>query len=345
MKKKADQGFSLVEVIIALSILAIVSVPLLSSFAQSAKTNAKAREIMNATNLAQNIVEEIKADGALTYTGLTDIGAGTYVDIPTTDTLIMGGKQYYARVSITPSTKLINNESVFPFQGIDPSVDAVYQCSNEMKKEIAQAYFEANGGDFTEDTSLFNEKFYLSNLVVSLTENEGIYLVNGLATYRSTDHSTEEDWSYSITKSMYNSANSTNLNLDDGSGDTDELRLKNMYVFYCNAGKCEMEFNNETTANVDQRFYVINQLDGSSSNTLTISVDNNLSNGFFTEGGSALVYHNFLKSMVFVTSYCEMRRMDDLAKIDKRLFDVKVDIFKDSTYTNKITTITGTTLK
>ena len=341
MKKKADQGFSLVEVIIALSILAIVSVPLLSSFAQSAKTNAKAREIMNATNLAQNIVEEIKADGALVYTGLTDIGAGTYVDVPTTDTLIMGGKQYYARVSIEPSTKMINSESVFPFQGIDPSVDAVYQCSNEMKKEIAQAYIEANGGDFTEDTSLFNEKFYLSNLVVSLTENEGIYLVNGLATYRSA----EEDWSYSITKSMYNSANSTNLNLDDGSGDTGELRLKNMYVFYCNAGNCEMEFRNETTANVDQRFYIINQMDGTSSNNLRLIVDNNLSNGFFTEGGSALVYHNFLPSMVFVTSHCEMRTMDDLAKIDKRLYDVKVDIYKDSTYINKITTITGTTLK
>ena len=338
MKKKADQGFSLVEVIIALSILAIVSVPLLSSFAQSAKTNAKAREIMNATNLAQNIVEEIKADGALTYTGLTDIGAGTYLDTPTTDTLIMGGKQYYARVSITPSTKLINKESVFPFQGIDPSVDAVYQCSNEMKKEIAQAYIDANGGDFMEYTSLFNEKFYLSNLVVSLTENEGIYLVNGLATYRSS----EEDWSYSITKLMYNSADSTNLNLDDGSG---ELRLKNMYVFYCNAGRCKMEFNNETTANVDQRFYVINQLDGSSSNTLTISVDNNLSNGFFTEGSTPFVYHNFLDSRIFVPRHCEMRPINDLAKIDKRLYDVKVDIFKDSTYTNKITTITGTTLK
>ncbi len=341
MKKKADQGFSLVEVIIALSILAIVSVPLLSSFAQSAKTNAKAREIMNATNLAQNIVEEIKADGALTYTGLTDIGAGTYVDIPTLDTLIMGGKQYYARVSITPSTKMINSESVFPFQGIDPSIDAVYQCSNEMKKEIAQAYIDVYGGDFMEYTSLFNEKFYMSNLVVSLTENSGVYLVNGLATYRSS----EEDWSYSITKLMYNSANSTNLNLDDGSGDAGELRLENIYVFYCNTGLCEMEFNNETTANVDQRFYVINQLDGSSSNTLRVIVDDNLSSGFFTEGSTPLVYHNFLPSMVFVTNHCEMRPMDDLAKIDKRLYDVKVDIFKDSTYTNKITTITGTTLK
>ncbi len=341
MKKKADQGFSLVEVIVALSILAIVSVPLLSSFAQSAKTNAKAREIMNATNLAQNIVEEIKAGGALTYTGLTDIGAGTYVDIPTLDTLIMGGKQYYARVSITPSTKMINNESVFPFQGIDPSVDAVYQCSNEMKKEIAQAYIDANGGDFMEYTSLFNEKFYLSDLNVTLTKDKGDYLVNGLATYRSS----EKNWSCSKKKLMYSSVNSTNLNLDDGSGDAGELRLKNMYVFYCNAGNCKMEFNNETTANVDQRFYVINQLDGTSSNTLGVSVDDNLSSGFFTEGSTPLVYHNFLPSMVFVTSHCEMRTMDDLAKIDKRLYDVKVDIYKDSTYINKITTITGTTLK
>lgn len=341
MKKKADQGFSLVEVIIALAILAIVSIPLLGSFAQSAKTNAKAREIMNASNIAQNIIEDIKADGALAYTGLTDIGPGTYADIPVSDTLIMGGKQYYARVSIIPSTKMINNESVFPFQGIDPSVDAVYQCSNEMKKEIAQSFIDSYGGDFMEYTSSFNEKFYLSDLNVTLTENEGVYLVNGLATYRSN----EETWSYTITKLMYNSSNSTNLNLDDGSGDAGELRLKNMYIFYSNKGLCEMDFRNETTENVDSRFFIMNQTDGTSTNTLRVIVDEDLSSGFYTEGGTALVYHNFLPSMVFVTSHCEMRPIDDLAQIDKRLYDVKVDIFSDTGYTKKITTVTGTTLK
>ena len=343
MKKKANQGFSLVEVVIAIAILAIVALPLFSAFAQSAKTNAKARKIMNATNLAQNIVEEIKANGVLAYSGLTEIGASSYENVPVSDGLIMGSKQYYAKVSISPSTKAINNELVFPFQGINPGTDAVYQCSEDLKKEISQVYLETHVGKLQDYTSNFNDRFYLSNLIATLTENEGVYLVSALATYQSMEK--QSSWTHSVTKIMYNSTNASSLNLDGNDGNTGELEMKNIYVFYCNKGLCKMEFRNETSENVDEKFYIINQAGGLNNNSLQVIVDGDLSSGYTTNGATAVVYHNFLPGMVFAPSHCDMSSIDSLSEIDKRLFEIRVDIFEDVKYEKKITTITGTALK
>ena len=58
---QSNKGFTLVEVLIAITILAIIVVPLLRAFVVSANTNAKARRVMRATTLAQNVIEELKA--------------------------------------------------------------------------------------------------------------------------------------------------------------------------------------------------------------------------------------------------------------------------------------------
>lgn len=55
--KKDDKGFTLLEVLIAVIILAFVIVPLLRSFVSSYNVNAKSRRIMRATTLAQNEME------------------------------------------------------------------------------------------------------------------------------------------------------------------------------------------------------------------------------------------------------------------------------------------------
>ena len=60
-QKQSNKGFTLVEVLVAIMILAIIVVPLLSAFVVSARTNAKARQTMRATTLAQNVMEELKA--------------------------------------------------------------------------------------------------------------------------------------------------------------------------------------------------------------------------------------------------------------------------------------------
>lgn len=57
-----DKGFTLVELLIAVVILAIVVTPLLNAFVVSTKVNTKSRETLRATSAAQNIMEGFKAN-------------------------------------------------------------------------------------------------------------------------------------------------------------------------------------------------------------------------------------------------------------------------------------------
>lgn len=56
-----QRGFSLVEVIIALAVLAIIAVPICHSFVTAARTNAKARKQASANAVAENVMEGINA--------------------------------------------------------------------------------------------------------------------------------------------------------------------------------------------------------------------------------------------------------------------------------------------
>ena len=65
-KEKVQQlnknaGFSLLELLIAVTILAIITIPMLHMFVTSAKINGKSRITLRATVLAQDIVEGLKA--------------------------------------------------------------------------------------------------------------------------------------------------------------------------------------------------------------------------------------------------------------------------------------------
>ncbi|MCM1160018.1 MAG: type II secretion system GspH family protein [Roseburia sp.] len=61
--QRNDKGFTLVELLIAVSILAIAVVPMLANFVTSSKVNSKAKVTMNGTIVAQNIMEGISAYG------------------------------------------------------------------------------------------------------------------------------------------------------------------------------------------------------------------------------------------------------------------------------------------
>jgi len=61
MKKQQNKGFTLVEVLVAILVLAIITVPLLHSFITASRTNAKAKQVLKSTTLAQNVMEEVKA--------------------------------------------------------------------------------------------------------------------------------------------------------------------------------------------------------------------------------------------------------------------------------------------
>ena len=62
MKRKSNnRGFTLVELIIAIAILAIAIAPLVLNFIQSSKLNLKGRKSLNAMNLAQDVMEGLSA--------------------------------------------------------------------------------------------------------------------------------------------------------------------------------------------------------------------------------------------------------------------------------------------
>ena len=61
-KQIDNHGFSLVELLVAIVILAIVVVPLLHTFISSARTNMLARRRLRVTTAAQDIMEGLKAD-------------------------------------------------------------------------------------------------------------------------------------------------------------------------------------------------------------------------------------------------------------------------------------------
>lgn len=56
-----DAGFSLVELLIAVTILAIIVIPLLHMFVTSTRINVKSRQTLRATTVAQDIMEGLKA--------------------------------------------------------------------------------------------------------------------------------------------------------------------------------------------------------------------------------------------------------------------------------------------
>ncbi len=77
--EKENNGFTLLEVLVAVIILALVAVPLLRSFVSAYHVNARSRETMRATTLAQNemeIFEREKLDVLLKYAKAKDGSGG-----------------------------------------------------------------------------------------------------------------------------------------------------------------------------------------------------------------------------------------------------------------------------
>ncbi len=76
-RKESNKGFTLLEIVVAIAVLAIAITPILTSFVTSAKLNVKSRKLMAATNVEQSIMEGF-ADK--TYTEILNIckknGAG-----------------------------------------------------------------------------------------------------------------------------------------------------------------------------------------------------------------------------------------------------------------------------
>ena len=167
--QKNNRGFSLIELLVAIAILGVVTIPLLHSFLTSARTNSKAKKTMEATSVAQNLFEELKAsdlDGYLSAdtanttketfptsatdtTPLKDVhGNQIYKYTRKFDGVEFNGRKFYAEVILDPmsyttkegetvGTDDYNSQPYANLSGLSRATNAFY--IQPVDQEIAAA--------------------------------------------------------------------------------------------------------------------------------------------------------------------------------------------------------------
>lgn len=172
-KEQNNAGFSLVEVILAMAILAILAIPMLNYFVESMKYNAQMAAQQHATMLAQELCEDLKSkdqliqmDGA--YYGipyLTDAAPDglactkTAVADPTGDPFMQTGmgtaeyhgeKDNYDIVVKVKSDTVENSTRLSEVSSIDDTSD-VLAAENGQRAE-ALAWFQAVNASYAAST-------------------------------------------------------------------------------------------------------------------------------------------------------------------------------------------------
>ena len=163
-----NEGFSLIELLIAIVILSIIVVPLLHSFVTSARTNAKSRNTMHATAIAEDVMEQFEAHTleemadtyeAATPTGFTNsVQKDASLDVDGDGAAEDGIWQYTFRdekttsgtydvvVTLDPNGyTALNEKDIVNIQNLAGNLNAVYSESEDAAQE-AYGYFEAYSG-------------------------------------------------------------------------------------------------------------------------------------------------------------------------------------------------------
>lgn len=151
-----NKGFSLLEVVLSMAILAIITIPLLQYFNDSMKYNAMMEKKQQATIFAQELLEGLKSQeqpliekpsGAAAYTapyleGLGYTVAETTLDAEGKGSIRMKHVERQMDVEVTLSTDVSANEIERPIlYGLDDTTD-VLVVEGEQTKEAA-VYFAA----------------------------------------------------------------------------------------------------------------------------------------------------------------------------------------------------------
>ncbi|MBO4904983.1 MAG: type II secretion system protein [Lachnospiraceae bacterium] len=161
-----NAGFSLVELIVVVAILAIAAIPLMKSMGMASKTNATAQSIQNATSLAEHVMEEVKSSDiealAAAHGGFSS-GECTY-DSPLTS--VTQGEEFVATITISKNTyatpvpessteksdrvAAANVLKLPRIEEIDTLSQAVLSSTKEFNRydDAAQSYFNERKADY-----------------------------------------------------------------------------------------------------------------------------------------------------------------------------------------------------
>lgn len=176
MKKQKNQralsnaGFSLLEVILSMAILAILSIPLMSYFTQSMKYNAKMADKQHASNLAQEVMENLKNQPNLVqnvdasgfdvpYLAAENYVRDSYTPAAPGSTGTGGSVDYYGQadaigekydIRVSVSTNNAENVSKVPqVDGIDGTVDVIALENGQLQDALN--YFSSKNMGYADE--------------------------------------------------------------------------------------------------------------------------------------------------------------------------------------------------
>ncbi len=236
-RKKNNSGFSLIEILLAIAILAIVIGPIFSAFITSAKVNMNARKTMAATNVAQTILEGF-ADKR--YSDISSvIGNMGSVDLTGTSALSSVNDNYYNmkdhcgtmtvtnlsanradKITVGPltynSTDLLSgNGTGFLFVHINDGVDTV-----SVNSSVA-ASAKASMVSYDKELLYWTAGDLIAGLVYTDIELEG-YHFDAVVTFLPMAQSdSDRYYSYCVTVSVYDADSGKD---EDGDGAVDRLQ-------------------------------------------------------------------------------------------------------------------------
>lgn len=129
--KSDNSGLSIVEVLVAVAILAIVFVPLLKTFTQASTINSKAQKLQNVTSLAEGVMEDIKGKSIQELHDLAvDDASVSFSPLDEDGTLTKGNLK-----NVPPY--IVTYEDITATQGI--KYDAVVTISTDDYKNTARS--------------------------------------------------------------------------------------------------------------------------------------------------------------------------------------------------------------
>lgn len=256
LKKNRNAGFSLVEVVIAMAIFTICLVPLLRSFVVVSNTNAKARQTLNASTMAENEIEQIKSVGVTSYVaGDTPTGYVTIdgVDYPCYQVSYTNrsfdNKTYQMNIVLTPSTETymdstgteqkLNSQTTAELYTMSNKTDAFYVEETNVLNSIALDYIQAHPSETL-------------NNVKSNIKTEYTFVISNTGGVQSVEQRISRTYPNNMaapseTASIFSSLQTGN-------------ELKSLYIFYVPSGSSGNEtFIIENPDNYPLDVYIVQQ--------------------------------------------------------------------------------------
>lgn len=155
--KNTNKGFSLVEMLVAITILVIIVAPLTKVLVSSSKVNLKSKRVMSATEMAQNMFESIESKSPEeAIVELSSLVKSSDITLDKANSIIPGGMSYddvseYLSVGVDPVTGEERWETdtsgggLFVQSIVYDTTTNKYRCKGFKKSTDDRYVFSVNG--------------------------------------------------------------------------------------------------------------------------------------------------------------------------------------------------------